>query len=372
MIVFAEHWDKVKETTWSGTPYGIYCGLNKLLENELVSLELRQNLYQRAIRLFKNKILYRNIDDCGVGDIQRESSELATFAKKNQVDSYIMFSEHEFSGIKDSYVFIDCSVDFTYRKQQEHAPYEQYLPLHRERKKSLLTKREKTALEFYRNCKGILTMGQWLAEDLVQNTGIAPEKVHCVGGGCNIDVEKIDPSQKKGNKILFVGKDFFRKGGVQVLDAFKLIDKEYPGKYTLYIAGPKKWPLHTPIPKNVVFLGLLTTNELIKYYNIADLFVMPSIFEAYGIVFAEALIFGLPCIGRNAFSMSEFIQPGVNGDLIDTEEPKELANKMLGVLENQTIRKYVNDHRSEYITQYSWDNVAQRILKVIEKDKLLS
>lgn len=372
MIVFAERWEESKETTWSGTPYGIYTGLKELLpEQELISLELGQNRYLKSVKRMK-KHFYKlgNVNDCGIPSIQEESTELAAFDKKNRADSYLMFSEHQFPGVNNSYVFIDCSVDFTYRKQQEHVAYKQYLPLYQEKSKSLIAKREKEALEFYQNCKGIFTMGQWLAEDLVQNTGIAPEKVHCVGGGCNIDIEKIDPSQKQGNKILFVGKDFFRKGGIQVLDAFKLIDKKEPEKYTLYIAGPKSWPLDTPIPKNVVFLGLLKTDELIKYYNMADLFVMPSIFEAYGIVFAEALIFGLPCIGRNAFSMKDFIQPGVNGDLVETEEPEELANKILSVLNNQNIRKNVNKYRKEYIKRYSWNSVAQRILNVMKKDNL--
>ena len=53
---------------------------------------------------------------------------------------------------------------------------------------------------------------------------------------------------------------------------------------------------------------------------------MPSYFEAYGLVFAEALTYGLPCIGRDKFAMSEFIEDGCTGRLISGEDVEELLD----------------------------------------------
>lgn len=118
----------------------------------------------------------------------------------------------------------------------------------------------------------------------------------------------------------------------------------------------------------IEFLGCISTEELVKYYNLCDIFVMPSYFEAYGIVFAEALIYGLPCIGRNAFAMKEFIKDGKNGYLINEDNDEYLADKMLQLLNNDEIKEYVKSKRQQYIKEYSWNSVAEKIIKVMKND----
>ena len=95
---------------------------------------------------------------------------------------------------------------------------------------------------------------------------------------------------------------------------------------------------------------------------------MPSRFEAYGLVFVEALIYGLPCIGRKEFAMKEFIQDGVNGYLVEDDNVDELAKKMEDLLKNEKIKEYVLSKRKDYIKEYSWDEVANRMITVIEND----
>ena len=63
----------------------------------------------------------------------------------------------------------------------------------------------------------------------------------------------------------------------------------------------------------------MSYEESAKYFNLCDFFVMPSRFEAYGLVFPEALIFGLPCIGKNICAVPEFIQDGENGKVLRKE-----------------------------------------------------
>ena len=210
-------------------------------------------------------------------------------------------------------------------------------------------------------------MSKWLANNLVEYSGLPKEKVHWVGGGINLDISKIELHKKTNNKILFVGRDFFRKGGDLVYKAFKELRKELP-EAELYIAGPSKWPLDE-CDENVIFLGDISYDKLSEYFNKCDIFCMPSRFEAYGLVFIEALVYGLPCIGRNEFEMKEFIKEGENGFLIDVDDELILANKMKELLSNKEIKENVVNSREEYIKMYSWDTVADRIMKVLIKDK---
>ena len=209
-------------------------------------------------------------------------------------------------------------------------------------------------------------MSKWLAEHLVNYSKIPPEKVHAVGGGINLDLGKIKSVKKDNNKVLFVGRDFYRKGGDLVYEAFKIAKKSNPN-IKLYVAGPKEWPMEDK-DENLIFLGDIDSDELSQYYNMCDIFCMPSRFEAYGLVFIEALVYGLPCIGRNAFAMKEFIQDGENGYLIDDDNANILASKILDLLTNDAIKENVVSKKAYYISEYSWDTVANRIIEVIKND----
>lgn len=183
------------------------------------------------------------------------------------------------------------------------------------------------------------------------------------GEGYNIDPLKIDASQKMGNKILFVGRDFERKNGPLVIEAFNLAKKE-KSDLELYIAGPKNLNIHAD---GIVCLGDLNSEELINYFNICDIFCMPSRFEAYGLVFPEALTFGLPCIGRDAYEMPYFIEDGVTGYLLKNQRAEELSNLILNCISNEKMKENVIRKRDWYIKEYSWETVVQRMQAVIEE-----
>lgn len=168
------------------------------------------------------------------------------------------------------------------------------------------------------------------------------------------------------NRILFVGRDFERKGGFLTYDAFCMLKKEMPD-LELYIAGPRINPIQNPV-EGYHFLGDIKYDKLSEFYNKCDIFCMPSFFEAYGLVFAEALIFGLPCIGRNCYEMPYFIQDKKNGRLLsENGGALELAQKMKDALANKEMQNYVISQRNHYIEKYSWDSVAERIKNTIDK-----
>lgn len=165
---------------------------------------------------------------------------------------------------------------------------------------------------------------------------------------------------------MFVGRDFERKGGYVTYKAFVELKKLKPNA-ELYVAGPTINPIESPID-GYYYLGDLDHDTLSYYFNQCDIFCMPSYFEAYGLVFIEALTYGLPCIGRNCYEMPYFIEDGKTGYLIDDDNIELLANKMLQLLENENIRKEVLSRRQWYIGEYSWEAVAGRIHKIIEYD----
>lgn len=370
-LFFLRKWnDNGMEGTWSGTPYGILDALKKCLgEKDIDIVDMNYDILEKiGLKVVRGALKVFSVDGCDVPERYIEERIANCSLKCSKKKPVIAFAECNTEKTKDTYLFIDCSVDYAYRCHRNSVEFAKYVPFGKQRNHSLLAVRNRNAAKFYRECKGIFTMGQWLADDLVSYTGISRNKVHCVGGGTNVPVRLIDSSKKVGNKFLFVGKDFERKNGKLVVDAFQILNDRHNGQYELYIAGPKEWPLEKAIPEGIHFLGLKNTNELAEYYNLCDVFVMPSRFEAYGLVFAEALIYGLPIIGRDAFSMSDFVNGGENGYLLKSNSSEELAMLMESAILNDELRKRVISNRESYIEQYSWQSVVKRMLDTMKQD----
>jgi glycosyltransferase involved in cell wall biosynthesis len=228
-----------------------------------------------------------------------------------------------------------------------------------------IEKRRNLQNDYYRyHCSGILTMGKWLAEDLVTRTGIPRELAHHVGGGINTRVLDSSLIDRRGNKILFVGRDWRRKGLPITIEAFRLLKQMMPDA-EIYVAGPKQDPyVDTPI-EGYHYLGDMDNEALSCYFGICDIFCMPSYFEAYGLVFIEALTAGLPCIGRDCYEMPYFIEDGETGYLIDKDDADGLARKMFSLLHDERIKTNVSLKNKWYIKEYSWDTVAARMAEVM-------
>jgi glycosyltransferase involved in cell wall biosynthesis len=212
-------------------------------------------------------------------------------------------------------------------------------------------------------------MSHWLREHLINYTGIPAEKVHYVGAGINLDINKITNEKRYGNKILFVGRDFYRKGGDLVVKAFLKLKEEMP-EAELYVAGPKQKPIEIcENSESIVFLGDISYDDLSRYFNMCDIFCMPSRFEPFGLVYIEALVYGMPCIVNNDFAMKEVVQDGVNGYLLSNENIDDLKEKMKLLLHNEAIKKNVFENREQYIKEYSWDTVAERMVNIIVQNE---
>lgn len=360
-IYFINCWPKM-EAAWSGTPMGLYTTLSKRMNLHLLDGCAKTNKIEQIL------------NGASMGLLRLNSIERLI----NQTDipahtPIFAFGEYSSRRVKDTYCFQDLSVDYLLRLRKsghEAAPYafKKIIPTF------IAERKNKRAKEFYKNCAGVFTMSQWLHDDLINHTGLRADKVHHVGGGSNIDVSKIDCSRKEGNKFLFVGKVWDLKNGELVVQAFQKMAAAHPEKKPqLYIAGPEEKPACLNGQENIVFLGRLTPAQLLDYYNLCDYFVMPSKHDAYGLVFVEALCFGLPCIGKNLCAMPEFIQPGKNGYLIDRDDAEELADCMGKLLlSGQEMAAAVQADREWYLKQYAWESVADRIMDVLRRDGYLT
>jgi glycosyltransferase involved in cell wall biosynthesis len=262
---------------------------------------------------------------------------------------------------RQTYMYVDLTVSFlnSLRKNDQQMFIESGFKCPNP---DIMESRAKEQDCYIANSSGLFTMGHWLQDWLIHK-GIPSDCVHFAGGGTNVDVSLINPLPKTHNKILFIGMDFRRKGGFITYEAFKLL-RESGENVELYVIGPSSNPIKSP-ENGYHYIGQISFDEEAKYLNMCDIFCMPSYFEAYGLVFVEALTFGLPCIGRNRQEMPYFIKDGETGLLLKNDDPNELAHLMLRALHEKSFSENVLARREQYINDYSWDTVAKRIASII-------
>ena len=368
-IYYLCRWESPKEKTWSGTTYSLFNALKELAD--VYDIDLHFNLLKKtllrltAVRLDEHGINTKNFFSKQISNADEKALNNALKDKKDGVVLQIsMFGQCKLP----FYSYIDLSADSLIYCQKHYKELFDYSTIEKMNAKAALELANRQAL-INKEAKGVFTMSKWLADNLVQYSNLPKEKVHYVGAGINVNINNIKDIKKDNNKILFVGKDFLRKGGDLVIEAFNILRKKYMPSAELYIVGPKSFN-NKYKDENIKFLGRISPEDVCYYYNICDIFCLPSRFEAYGIVFIEALIYGLPCIARDAFEMKEFIDDSNNGYLVKDDDPEYLANTMFTLLNNKEIKEYVLNNRDEYIKKYSWNTVAKRIISVINKDMM--
>lgn len=350
---FLVEWDKEKERSWSGTNYSLFKALEQFYQVNDCSLSPIP-MAKRVIRKFIPKYW-----DLGASDIVRNRQRF-----ENVEGKVLQFSEIlEDTYFRSTFIYQDLCIDYLcylYNNDLKTLDYSGYGKY----SKSKLFNRNSMQLDYFQHASGIFMMGKWMADYLKNAYPEFHSKVHHVGGGINLDYRKIEPiTQKKNNRILFIGRDFKRKGGNDVISAFEILSKKYRN-IELHVAGPGINPFKYTMP-GYYFYGDASKDTLQYLMNNCDVFCMPSYFEAYGLVFIESLAFGLPCVGRNRCEMPYFIERGVTGELVDGESADELALKIELVLNDPSYKMNVADRRDYYLNEYSWESVARRIANII-------
>src|SRR5690606_2438241 len=165
--------------------------------------------------------------------------------------------------------------------------------------------------------------------------------------------------------LLMVATGFLGKGGDLVLAALALLRREVDPAITLTVVGPRVWPLPGGPPDGVDFLGPRPRDEVAALYDRHDLFVLPSRLEGFGIVLAEAVARGLPCIARDAYAMPEVVEPGVTGSLLTGDDPAELAGLIASALADDSLYAKCRSRAGELAAWFSWDRAGRQAVDVI-------
>jgi len=114
----------------------------------------------------------------------------------------------------------------------------------------------------------------------------------------------------------------------------------------------------------VVFLGKRAQDTLPYYYSAAEVLVMPSLYESFGMVALEAMACGTPVIASEVGGLGYLVQDGVTGYTVPDSDPEMLCQKLSILLGDANLRNEMGQRAAEYANDYAWEKIAASIIKV--------
>lgn len=224
----------------------------------------------------------------------------------------------------------------------------------------------------------IIAVSQQTANDLQEFFKIPEHKIDVVYQSCNpIFWETADRLKKQEvltkylipeHYILFVGTIEPRKNVLNILIGMRKAQIDYPiviiGKPTKYLGSIKSY-IERHDMRNVYFLHNVPNEDLPAIYQMATVFVYPSIFEGFGIPILEALVSKTPVITSKGGCFSE--AGGKSTLYVDPQNPKEIGFAIKEVLNNNFMRENMIFDGFMHAQAFRREKVAQEIIKVYEK-----
>jgi UDP-glucose:(heptosyl)LPS alpha-1,3-glucosyltransferase len=190
--------------------------------------------------------------------------------------------------------------------------------------------------------------------DVVPN-GFAPEEFNVARARESRDSMRSDLGFTPGNKVIvFVGNELDRKGFPALL---RTVEAMADPRLRILVAG-RIAPAPHPLVK---YVG--STSQVARYYAAADVFALPTLYEAWGLVIVEAMATGLPVLTSRLAGASVAVREGVTGNLLDNPtDETEIARKLKPLIEGEHSTP---EEISASVAQYAWSRVLVRYEEVL-------
>jgi len=229
----------------------------------------------------------------------------------------------------------------------------------------------------------IITISEYTKNEILRILGLTPQKVTvipCAAGDQYKPKDKFESRNFLRDRygitqpfILYVGQiQHPNKNLIRLLHAFRRLISDLGVQKKLVLVG-KKHPSgdivyqtvnRLRLNQDVIFTGYVQDEDLPYFYNGADLFIYPSLFEGFGIPPLEALSCGTPVISSCTSALPEVI--GNAGILVDPFNEDEIATSIYKVLSDERVQEKLRIKGIERAKTFSWEESAKKVLEIYE------
>lgn len=230
-------------------------------------------------------------------------------------------------------------------------------------------------------CDRIITDSQFSKQQLLSEFGVPSERVEVVYNGVD---ERYKPEARNErlaeqwgiqgcSVLLYLGSLKRRKNLGALINALALVRQEQEAVRLVFAGeGPEGPALQRHcrtlgLADAVRFVGYVNETEKVAWYNLADVFLLPSRMEGFGLVAAEAMACGRPVVASRAAAIPEVVADGETGILCDPDRPEEFAQAILRLLREPILARRMGQAGRERVKRlFSWDQCVHRTLEIYE------
>lgn len=317
--------------------------------------------YFNAIQSFRlprerwREASYKNV---WVFEQRRQRAQAAVRRYQHEIDVVLQHSATFSSHLTDGGPPITIYTDFTYRLTQREDRWRD--PFTNDRQREHWNQLE---TEAYHHAAFVFTRSEYARQSLLIDYQLPPDRVIVVGGGVNFAALPPIIERPIAPRILFIGKHFDRKGGPQLVAAFRRVRERIP--------TAELWLVTSEVtirePGVVQIEPTHNRDTIHELYRSASLFAMPSRCETWGDVFLEAMAHQLPCIGTTNDAMPEIIEHGVTGYVVPPDDVDALAQYLEQLLAQPDLCAAMGTRGRERLErQFTWDHVVRRMMPYLE------
>jgi D-inositol-3-phosphate glycosyltransferase len=247
--------------------------------------------------------------------------------------------------------------------------------------------RIRSETEVLRDADSVICATQLERTSLCQVYGTPADKIEAKINviPLGVDLDRFRPAEKQHARnalglkderiILFVGRIEPLKGVDILINAAALLESDV--ECTVLIVGGddstesrvtelRDLARERGIEHRVAFVGAVDHATLPLYYNAADVCVVPSHYESFGLVAIEAMASGVPVVASRVGGLTGTVKDGETGYLIPWLCPEPFAERIELLLENEPLRHNLGEAAREAMTRYRWENVASAVLQLYD------
>jgi len=207
----------------------------------------------------------------------------------------------------------------------------------------------------------VLVPSQYTWESSVA-LGCDPAKLRLVPYGIDEFWLGLDSRPEQG-RLLFVGQVGLRKGSHVLAAACRELHRRRAA-FTCVVAGPPITTLEHPIYAGPTYLGQVPRTQVQQEFRRADLFVLPTLADSFGLVHLEAMACGVPVITTP--HCGSVVRDGIEGFIVPIRDERTLADRIQQLLEDRPLRERMGRAARERARQYTWEHYGRRLAEALE------
>jgi glycosyltransferase involved in cell wall biosynthesis len=233
----------------------------------------------------------------------------------------------------------------------------------------------------------VIAVSKNTKNDIVKHFKIKENKIKVIYEGADEqfqvinNYDKIERLKKKYNIakpfIFYAGVWRNHKNLVGLIKAFDVVRNKYKIDYQLVLGG-KEDPYYPEVKRTweelgleneIIRTGFIDQKELALFYNVAEIFVIPSFYEGFGLIGLEAMACGTPVASSNTTSLPEVL--GDAAIYFDPKNPEEMAEKIKLVLMNKKLYNELVKKGFEQVKKYSWEKMGEKTIRILNDEFLI-